>query len=227
MKKKVYKESSNGRKKKANKVTKDTQVGNNKVSKNGRRKKAKELKRSTPPQTLENVRSLRKELDLARGDALANGRGLVAVRAELDQHKARAAKENAAKAKQYVEISKILSDLRRDVDAVASRCQKLEMFDDAMREASDEPEDAPTEVDDLPGYDEQPVLRGSKFEADAKDTEEDFESWAARQIRKLEKNHLEYEAFCKELLIRVERLEKIGRLVPPDGCEVVVRREKR
>ena len=49
----------------------------------------------------------------------AAGRGVESVRAELDQHKRR-------QAKQYVEISKILFELRSDVDSIDSRCQRLE-----------------------------------------------------------------------------------------------------
>lgn len=200
----------------------------------------KSLSTSSPPKRLEKVKSLRKEITRLGAELRSTHRGLVSVRAELDQHKHR-------QAKQYIEISKILDDLRRDLDSIDSRCQRLEAnagrraieevdrkslareaevkFAAAVSTSPGSEKDAPTEVDDLPGYDEQPGIRNRMRIATL---ERRVES-----VIRAQREHQEWEAQTNNDIRRIESrtsglegdiYNAQKSLVPPEGCEVVVRR---
>ena len=235
------------KKKAKKKVTKAPVVGKYKVSTNGRRKKKKAATRSSPPETLENVRSLRKEIERVSGVAAAAHREVASVRAELDQHKKRAARTDA-------DLARILNTVHDSIDLVDSRCQKLEAvagrraleevdrkspaeeageFSSELAAASKDAalfEDAPTEVADLPGYDEDPKDTAARIVFGSDVAEEEFGAWTIRKVKKLEeamKERLSWERDANNVLRGLHRKVRDDVMTPPDGCEVVVRREKR
>ena len=168
------------------------------------------------------------------------GRGVEVIRAELDQHKQR-------EAKQYVEISKILEEMRRDVDSIDSRCQRLEA--NAGRRAIEEvdrksPAEEAGEFETATG-DAAVQPRGWRHVVRswrAPGSGEDFDSWAVARLEELYEAMKEriswerdanneirdYGSSVAQLGSRIAQLEDIYNaqkaLVPPEGCELVVRR---
>ena len=146
--------------------------------------KKKSAKRSSPPETLENVRSLRTEI-------FTLNRLFNALRAELDQHKKRQARYEAT-------TTKNLAELERRVNSI---------------ENADIP---PVEVNDLPGYEEQHVF-GYTDEPKPISVTGEWGGFIERRINQLggRINGLEGDIYNAQ-----------KSLVPPEGCEIVVRRSR-
>ena len=225
----------------AKKVTKKkSSVGRKKKSKNGRWKKVVIVDGSStgliPAAELEAgkvaeyVQALRRDVDRARGDALHAIEGVTTLRAELDQHKKRAAKDDV--------------DYERFAKEAVMRLDKLEAALELITELADAKspaEEAGEFSSEFEGAladaaaSNEPVLRGEKWRHKALSWTEskdgNFEEWAASKIEELwnaMKERIRWESDANHELrainqkVREEVRENVLR--PPDGCEIVVRR---